>query len=390
MRIAALVAAFVAVTGASASGECTAPAPDAPIPAVGVREIASGLASPVEVVRSPDGRTLVVEQRGTVRELVAKAIIEPPYLDLSERIEFEPGSEKGLLGLAFHPQFVANGRLFTNSTRRTDSGKLKTFVTELRVAPDFSRADPASERALFKVKQPFDNHNGGQLAFGPDGFLYVGLGDGGSANDPFGNAQSLGTRLGKILRVDVDQPSDGRKYGIPSDNPFTGVEGAHPTIWALGFRNPWRLSFDAATGELYAGDVGQGAREEIDLVVRGGNYGWNVLEGTLCTPGVSPPGCDARGFIPPIAEYGHDQGCSVSGGFVYRGDKVPGLCGVYLYGDFCSGLIFGIRQSGGRRTAGPVVVSDSGLRISGFGAKKNGEVRVVDHRGAIHKIVAAD
>ena len=381
-----LIAAAVLGALTIARAECEPPAATAPIPAIALRPIVSGFASPLHFAQSPDGRVFVVEQAGRIREIRQKQIVEPPYLDIRERIE--SGGEKGLLSVAFHPGFTGNGRLFLNSTRR-ENDKLKTLVTELRATPDFSRADPATERVLLKIKQPFDNHNGGQIAFGPEGFLYVGMGDGGGGNDPSGNAQNPAVRLGKMLRIDVDRTSGNKAFAIPADNPFTGISGFHPAIWALGFRNPYRFGFDAATGELYAGDVGQGAREEIDLVVRGGNYGWNVLEGTLCTPGVSDPDCDTSGFVSPIAEYDHDGGgCAVSGGFVYRGAKVPGLCGAYLYGDFCTGEVFALRQSGGRRTAGPVRLLDTDLRASSFGITRKGELRVVDYGGTIYKLVA--
>ncbi len=391
MRLGAFALSVVLGVGASsvARAECPAEPPDAPIPPIALRPIVDGFANPVHFRQSPDGRAFVVEQAGLILEVHRRAIMLPPYLDIRDRVDFAPGSEKGLLSVAFHPAFASNGRLFVNYTRRV-SEQLKTFVSEFRASPDFSHADAASERVIFKVKQPFDNHNGGALEFGPDGFLYVGMGDGGGSNDPFGNAQNPGTRLGKILRIDVDRSTASRAFAIPPDNPFVGVAGANPTIWALGFRNPWRLSFDALTGELYAGDVGQGEREEIDLVGRGGNYGWNVVEGSLCTPGVSPPNCDQSGFVPPVVEYGHDQGCSVTGGFVYRGAKIAGLCGVYVYGDFCSGLIFGIRQSGGLPTAGPTVLLESGLSVSSFGATRNGELRVVDYGGTIYKVVGAN
>jgi glucose/arabinose dehydrogenase len=370
----------LALAARAAYGDCAAPAATAPIPAIALRPIVAGFSRPLHFAQAPDGRTFVVEQEGRILQVVRKAIVSPAFLDIRDRVDFEPGSEKGLLGVAFHPQFATNGRYFVDYTGR-ENDRLKTFVSELV---------GTSERVVFKVRQPFDNHNGGGLAFGPDGLLYVGMGDGGGGNDPFGNAQSLGTRLGKILRIDVDHASAGRAFAIPPDNPFVGVAGAKAPIWAYGFRNPWRISFDRATGELFAGDVGQSSREEIDLVVRGGNYGWNVVEGSICTPGVSPSDCDQSGFVPPLAEYDHDDGCSVTGGFVYRGTKIPALCGVYVYGDFCSGLVRGIRQSGGRRTAGPVTILDSGLTISSFGETRKGELRVVDYGGALYKVVAAD
>jgi glucose/arabinose dehydrogenase len=221
--------------------------------------------------------------------------------------------------------------------------------------------------------------------FGPDGYLYVSLGDGGSSNDPQGHAQNLGDLLGSVLRIDPDSRTARKRYGVPEDNPFVGVSGARPEIWAYGFRNPWRMSFDRRTGQLFAGDVGQGAREEIDLVRRGGNYGWNVMEGNICTPGVNP-NCSSEGFVRPILDYPQGDECSVTGGFVYRGRRIPDLCGAYVYGDFCSGRIWALRTDGQRATTNRLLL-DTDLSISSFGENRPGEIYVVDLSGTIHKIV---
>jgi glucose/arabinose dehydrogenase len=307
-------------------------------------------------------------------------------VDLSARIR--AGGEQGLLGLAFHPGFAANGRLFVDYTRTGDGA---TIVSELTAAPDHGSANPATERILLTVSQPFANHNGGQLAFGPDGFLYIGLGDGGSGGDPYGNGQNRQALLGKILRISVDgSPAPGKAYAIPNSNPYAagGISpGAGlPEIWAYGLRNPWRFSFDRATGDLYIGDVGQNAWEEIDRQPggsRGGeNYGWNAFEGTHCYSA-----CAGVSAVPPITEYSHSDGCSVTGGYVYRGARQPTLNGIYVFGDYCSGTIFTVPAGVG--SAAPRPVAASGLNISSFGEGQDGEVFVVDLGGSVYRVVVA-
>lgn len=342
---------------------CSGPLRPAGPQAVGLHPVASGFELPVHVAFAgpADPRMFVVEQAGRVR--VWQGGVVRTFLDLSGRVE--SGGEKGLLSLAFHPQYASNGRLFVNYTRR-ESGQLRTFVSEFRVSADPDAADPTSERVLLTVDQPFDNHNGGLVLFGPDGWLYVGMGDGGSADDPLDNAQNPASRLGKVLRL----------------HPDTGeVE-----VWALGFRNPWRFSFDRATGRLFLGDVGQDRREEVDVVERGRNYGWAVMEGTLCNkPEV---GCDPSPFTPPVAEYPtHVDGtCSITGGFVYRGTRLPGLVGRYVFGDYCGGQLWALAESGGRWMA--ELLLRTGLRISSFAEQPDGELLVVDHAGAVYRLVA--
>jgi glucose/arabinose dehydrogenase len=248
-------------------------------------------------------------------------------------------------------------------------------------------AVPGSERVLLEVRQPFSNHKGGQLAFGPDGFLYIGLGDGGSGGDPYENAQNKNVLLGKILRIDVDRPTVDRPYGIPVDNPFA-AGGGRPEIFALGLRNPWRFSFDRETGRLFAGDVGQDEVEEIDIVVKGGNYGWNRMEGTQCyQPRVN---CPREGFILPVAEYRHDEGVAVTGGFVYRGKTLPALQGLYVFGDFGTSTVWTIPA-----TAAPglrertLLLPRSGLELSSFGEDAQGELYLLDLRGGIYRLVPA-
>jgi len=337
--------------------------------------VRSGLTAPLFLTHAGDGsgRLFVLERPGRVRVRVGGTLLPRPFLDLTDRVlANEP--ERGLLGLAFHPRFATNGRFFVNYTRRPDGA---TVVAEFRVSANPNLALRA-ERVVLTVPQPFANHNGGMIAFGPGGRLFIGLGDGGSGGDPGNRAQNRQQLLGKILRIDVD---GARPYAIPPDNPFAGG-GGRPEIYALGFRNPWRFSFDRATGRLFAGDVGQSAIEEVDLVNRGGNYGWRIMEGNRCFRPAT--GCNRRGLTLPIATYAHAAGrCSVTGGYVYRGRAVPALVGTYLYADFCTGEIFGLRN--GRSTR----LLDSALLISSFGEDQAGEVHVVGLGGTVHRIAAA-
>jgi glucose/arabinose dehydrogenase len=289
----------------------------------------------------------------------------------------------GLLGLTFHPNFSENGRFFVNYTART--GGLHSAISEFRVNGNPDQADARIERILLSVPQPYANHNGGDIAFGPDGMLYIALGDGGSGNDPHGNGQNLSALLGKILRIDVDRSEGKKAYGVPPDNPFAARKNAAGEVWAYGLRNPWRIAFDPATGGLFAGDVGQRAREEIDLIKKGGNYGWNVMEGTICTPGVNP-NCKSTGFEPPIIDYPRSEGTTVIGGRVYRGHAIPSLCGVYLYGDFGNGRIWGLRYDSGAVIEQQKLL-ESGRSISAFGEDEQRELYVVDYAGEILKIV---
>jgi glucose/arabinose dehydrogenase len=347
--------------------------------------VASGLSFPVDLQSAPGDRTrlYVVEQTGRIRLIKDNALVATPFLDISAGVS--TGGERGLLGLAFHPRYAENGRFYVNYTNLAGD----TRVTEFRRSQNPDQADLGSERLLIAQDQPFSNHNGGGLAFGNDGRLYIGLGDGGSAGDPQNNAQNLQTRLGKILRIDVDTASP---YAIPTDNPFVNQTGPAREVWALGLRNPWRFSFDRATGDLYIGDVGQNRREEIDigLVTRGGgaNYGWRVTEGTLCFNPTA--NCGTAGFTPPVVEYDHSIGCSVTGGYVYRGCRMPGYGGTYFYGDFCTSIIRSLRMSNGtigdqRDWTGPL--SGSVDAVSAFGVDADGELYIVDYSGRVLKIV---
>lgn len=373
-------AAMLVLAACSSSDSGDRPRTPEPEPAtVILQEVARGFALPVYIAGAGDGsgRLYVVEQGGTVRLIEGSGARPTPFLDLSNKVE--SGGEKGLLGLAFHPRFATNHLFFVNYTARIN-GQLYTFVSRLRRDAVTGNADPASEEVLLQIEQPFDNHNGGQLAFGPDGYLYIGLGDGGSANDPLNHGQDLGTLLGSVLRIDVDRATAPLPYAIPSDNPFVNQSGRRGEIYAYGLRNPWRFSFDAGTGTLYLGDVGQDAREEIDVVVSGGNYGWRVVEGDICTPGVNP-NCSTAGFIPPIHAYAIGAlGRSVTGGYVYRGRRQPALVGLYFFADYVSGRVFVLRYDGGVVTQQREVLS-SGINISSFGQGDDLELYVADHPG---------
>jgi glucose/arabinose dehydrogenase len=350
---------------------------------ISLKRIVGGLARPTGLFHAGDGsgRLFVIEQGGIIRVLKNGVLEKKPYLDIRRRVA--AGGEKGLLGLAFHPEFRENQRLFVNYT--ASRAGLHTVISEFSVGSPPDRADPASERILMTIPQPFSNHNGGEIAFGPDGYLYIGTGDGGAGNDPGGKGQDLQSRLGKMLRIGVD-PGKGRKaYTIPPDNPFVQSSNAAPEIWAYGLRNPWRFSFDSVTGDLLAGDVGQSAREEINLIQKGGNYGWNTMEGNLCTPGVNPR-CDQRGLTPPLLDYSRRDGTVVIGGRVYRGRALPTLIGAYLYGDFGSGRIWMLRYDGHRVTEHRLLL-ETDRRISAFGEDEKHELYIVDYRGEILKIV---
>lgn len=335
---------------------------------IGLMQVASGFTSPVALAQPADGsgRLFIVDQVGRIHVVPAGQSTTSVFLDIAGRMVNITGGggafvydERGLLGLAFHPQYSANGRFFVfyNVPKDADDPAFadsRVRISEFKVSSgDANVADPASERVLLEVVKPQGNHNGGQLAFGPDGMLYIGIGDGGGANDVgeghtpgLGNSQDKSQLLGKILRIDVDA---GLPFGIPSDNPFVGQSGARGEIWALGLRNPFRFSFDrGGTNELIAGDVGQNRNEEVDIVVKGGNYGWNIREGRHCfsatSPNSPPANCataDASGaaLIDPIIEYSHSIGISVIGGYVYRGTAVPALAGDYVFGDFSTGFI---------------------------------------------------
>jgi glucose/arabinose dehydrogenase len=376
--------AYAGSIGPAGSGSgCKDPSANAPIPDIRLEQVAGGFRQPVWVTTSPDGSgaMYVVEQSGVIRRL-KPGEMGPGHIFLDLRGRVTAGGEMGLLGLAFHPNCPRNPRIFVNYTRRNRS--IATRVSEFMVKGGLVEADASSERILLEFVQPYPNHNGGQVSFGPDGYLYIGTGDGGAGNDPHNNGQDFGTFLGKILRIDVNKKDRGREYAIPRDNPFTGQLGKKGEIYAYGLRNPWRFSFDRAYGRMFLGDVGQNTREEIDIVQKGKNYGWRIMEGVICTPGVNRH-CDSRGLEMPILDYGRDQGISVTGGYVYRGRKHPPLCGVYLYGDFGSTRIWGLRYDGGKVTKHRELLRAE-FPISSFGEDDAGEVYVVDYGGRIFRI----
>ena len=320
------------------------------------------------------GRRFVLDQSGMIHVFAPGARDARLFLDLRpETAPWARANEEGLLGLAFHPQFARNGEVFVcysvKSKPRTE------VVSRFRVRPgDPDRADPASEEVLLSIDQPFPNHNGGSIAFGPDGRLYVGLGDGGSRNDPHDNGQQLGTWLGKILRIDVDHPDPGRPYGVPADNPFVATPGARPEIYALGFRNPWQITFDQATGRLWVADVGQDLWEEIDVVEKGGNYGWSRFEGLL--PFGSRAATEPGACRPPVWQYDHQVGKSITGGRVYRGRQVPVLAGAYVHGDHVTGRLWALTLDADTGAVTNRAISWQGLPVFGFGEDEDGEVYV--------------
>ena len=338
---------------------------------------------PVLLTHAGDGSGLlyVVEQEGVIHRIDPTAPERTEvFLDIRSRVS-RGGNEEGLLGLTFSSTFADNGRFYiyysAANPRRSVLSRFETGANGL--------GDAGSEAVLLEVDQPFRNHNGGMIAFGPDGMLYVGLGDGGSAGDPFRNGQNPGTLLGTILRIDVEQPAQGAPYAIPADNPLVGQSGARGEVWAYGIRNPWRFSFDGKTGDLWVGDVGQNALEEVNIVYPGVNYGWNVMEGSECFRAAS---CNRDNLRAPVAEYGHSLGCSITGGYVYRGQRVRELEGVYLYADFCSGRIWGLRHDGAAVTAQAELVK-APFQISSFGEDAEGEVYVVGFDGGIYTFAAA-
>jgi len=331
------------------------------------------------------GLIFITEQKGVISAFSANNSQQAHiFLDITDRVNRE-GNEEGLLGLAFDPDYQENGYFYVYYSA---ANPRRSVVSRFSLnQEDTDIADPESEVIIMEVEQPFSNHNGGQLAFGPEGYLYIGLGDGGSAGDPQGNGQNLGTLLGSILRIDVSELSAPRDYDIPADNPFVGTEGARAEIWAIGLRNPWRFSFDLETGLLWVGDVGQGSWEEIDIITKGANYGWNIMEGFHC---YSPStGCNQSGLTPPIFEYDHSQGCSITGGYVYRGDQMPSLQGYYIYGDYCSGNIWALAYNGSVVIENILLV-DSTLSITSFGEDLAGNLYILDRQGGIYTLVQAE
>jgi quinoprotein glucose dehydrogenase len=357
---------------------------------------------PITVVIPPDGtkRMFLVQQRGKIVILPSdEASSEAPvFLDITDRKFADPNQdfEMGLLGLAFHPRFAQNGKFYISHTR-VDA--MRSVVSELQVArTDPATADLATERILLEQQQPFWNHKSGNIAFGPDGYLYITFGDGGGQDDPLHTAQNVFSLLGKVLRIDVNRSQGSRAYGIPADNPFARSEGACPEIWAYGFRNPWGMSFDGE-GNLWLGDVGQDLWEEVDVVVKGGNYGWSFREGARPFFRLAQPPPASVTFIDPIFEYPHSEGISVTGGFVYRGEKIPNLKGAYIYGDWGLGRIWALwMDKTTHRLTRTERIYDSPMDWKGRGVMKpsgicedaTGEVLVLDWSGAIFRLASTE
>jgi glucose/arabinose dehydrogenase len=347
---------------------------------VTLTRLVGGLHSPVGITNARDGshRLFIVEQGGRIRIVKVSTLLATPFLDIHTRVSC--CGERGLLGLAFHPSYKSNGKFYVDYTDVNGN----TVVAEYHRSSTSADRASTSERVLLRVSQPYANHNGGQLAFGPDGYLYIALGDGGSSGDPGNRAQSLNTLLGKILRIDVNHRTGSLQYAIPSTNPFVGRTGADQ-IWSYGLRNPWRFSFDRKTGDLWIGDVGQDSWEEIDRAPksagagRGRNYGWRVMEARSCYQ--PPSGCNTSGKMLPLAYYSHSLGCSVTGGYVFRGSGDP-MYGGYFFGDYCSGRIWAV-VAGGANSQTPVQMIDSPYNISTFGEGETGALYVADLAGGV-------
>lgn len=361
----------------------------APIPpeipgGVALQEVTAGLSFPVYLTSPPgDERLFIVEKGGAIRVVKGGTLLDAPFLDLTDQVATR--REEGLLGLAFAPDYASSGQFFVHYTHL--SGNIR--ISRFQVSADPDRAEPASETVVLPVDHPGVSHNGGQISFGPDGFLYIAVGDGGSRNgNDRGRGQSLGDLLGNVLRIDV---SSGLPYAVPPDNPFVATAGARPEVWSYGLRNPWRFSFDRATGDLYIADVGEQRWEEVNVSAasagagRGANYGWSRMEGPDCMQG---EGCDRTGLVLPLLEYDHLSGCSITGGYVYRGSRIPALQGHYLYADFCLGWVRSFRLEGGAAVENrewPTL--RPGGAVTSFGEDTQGELYLLTAEGQAFKIV---
>jgi uncharacterized protein (TIGR03437 family) len=379
MRGTGTIAVFLSVLLGCAFGQTTSDWPQ-----LRFIKALSGLTLPVYATHAGDGsgRLFIVEQGGRIRIAKDGALLSQPFLDIQSRVSC--CGERGLLSVAFPPGYSSKGHFYVNYTNTAGN----TVVARYRITSNPDVADPASETILLTINQPYSNHNGGQLAFGPrDGYLYIGMGDGGSGGDPQNNAQTRSALLGKMLRIDVE--SGAAPYAIPPSNPFLNDAAYRQEIWATGVRNPWRFSFDRETGDLYIADVGQDKYEEVDFQpaasVGGENYGWNVTEGLHCYLQTT---CSTTGFTPPVAEYDHASGgCSVSGGFVYRGTRWPAAKGIYFYGDYCNGKVWGLRRAASQWQSN--LLSTTGYSISSFGEDQDGELYVANYAtGDIYLLAA--
>ena len=360
-----------------------APAPDLSTLSLTLEPVIQGLDQPLLLTHAGDdsGRLFVVEKSGRIRIWQDGQLLADPFLDISNQVS--DSSEQGLLGLAFPPDYAASGHFFVDYTDVAGDTHVARFTV---AAADANRADPASETLVLKLDQPAPNHNGGNLAFGPDGMLWIGTGDGGAANDLFGNGQNPATLLGKLLRLDVTRAPD-QPYTLPADNPWVAAtwngQDVRDEIWAVGLRNPWRYSFDRATGDLWIGDVGQNRLEEVNVTPAGSagglNFGWPIMEGKSCFQVAQ---CDQTSLTLPIVDYAHGPHCSITGGYVYRGTQIPAWDGIYFYADYCSGVIWALAPdgAGGWRNA---EVASSGLTISSFGQDAAGELYLTDLAGGV-------
>lgn len=349
---------------------------------IALQRVAGDLASPVHLTAPPgDGRLFIVEQPGRIRVVEGGQLLATPFLDITGKVS--AGGERGLLSVAFHPQYAQNGAFFVNYTDTRGD----TRVERYRVSADRNRADPASAELVIGIAQPYSNHNGGLVAFGPDGKLYVGMGDGGGGGDPNETGQDPMQLLGKMLRLDVDGT---RPYTIPAGNPYVGRTDGRPEIWAMGLRNPWRFSWDRQASLLFVADVGQNRLEEVNAVPAGqagANYGWDLMEGSDCFEPSS--GCNPAGMVVPVLEYTHQDGCSVTGGFVYRGQEIAALRGHYFYADYCEGWIRSFRYDNGQAVEPREWALENVGTISSFGEDGRGELYVLSHGGGVYKIIAA-
>ncbi len=345
--------------------------------------IADGFTRPLYVTGAGDGsgRLFVVEQPGTIWIVRNGQRLEEPFLDIVAQVGSQ-ANEQGLLSIAFSPDYARDGQFFINYTDREGD----TVVARYQVADDPDQADVNSARTILMIEQPAANHNGGLLKFGPDGYLYIGTGDGGRAGDPWNNAQNRGVLLGKLLRIDVMNVADDQLYAIPADNPLIDEPDMRPEIWAWGLRNPWRFAFDRVTDDLYIADVGQNQYEEVHIQpagsAGGANYGWNIMEGATC---YNASECDQTGLEQPVIVYSHALGCSITGGYVYRGQQFPQLNGVYIYGDYCSGRIWGLRQTDQQWENAELLQTN--LMLTSFGEDDAGEVYLTDQKGGVYQLV---
>jgi glucose/arabinose dehydrogenase len=371
---------LLALAGLAASISAQTFEPDEDL---GVEPVVTGLSSPLYLTApANDSRLFIVEQPGRIRIVKDGELLETPFLDIRNRLT--SGGERGLLSVAFHPNYTANGSFYVNYTNRQGHTHVERYSVS---ADDPDRADPASAKLILTVQQPYANHNGGLNLFGPDGMLYIGMGDGGSGGDPHGHGQNRMSLLGKMLRIDVD---GGDPYAIPADNPFKDQADTRPEIWALGLRNPWRFSFDRAANLLYIADVGQSRWEEIHVAgvkEAGLNYGWNLMEGPDC---YRRAGCDQTGLTLPTYAYSHSEGCSVTGGYVYRGTQIPAVVGHYFFADYCEGWIRSFKYENGAISDRRQWDLGNVGQVLSFGEDAAGELYVLSGNGSVYRIVGAE